>query len=86
MRVKTFLAMHIVIDEFGHILWGTKKLFIVMTDNIALPGFFQAELSPPSLWIFCDQILQFILMLAHAPRVENPGADYLSRLELRPRR
>ena len=84
MYAKEFLAMHFAFDEFGHILWGAKKPIIVMTDNKALTRFFQAKHIPPSLWNFCDQTLQFHFILAHVPGVENPAADYLSRLEIRP--
>ena len=84
MYAKEFLAMHFAFDEFGHILWGTKKPIIVMTDNKALTRFFQANHIPPSLWNFCDQTLQFNFLLAHVPGVENPAADNLSRLEIRP--
>ena len=55
-----------------------------MTDNKALTRFFQAKHIPPSLCNFCDQTLQFNFLLAHVPGVENPAADYLSRLEIRP--
>ena len=79
-----FLAMHFAFDEFGHILWGAMKPIIVMTDNKALTRFFRAKHIPPSLWNFCDQTLQFNFILAHVPGVENPAADYLSRLEIRP--
>ena len=54
-----------------------------MTDNKALTRFFQAKQIPRSLWNFCDQTLQFFFLLAHVPGVENPAADYLSRLEIR---
>ena len=81
---KEFLAMHFAFDEFGHILWGAKKPIIVMTDNKALTRFFQAKHIPPSPWNFCDQTLQFNFILAHVPGVENPAADYFSRLEIRP--
>ena len=84
MYAKEFLAMHFAFDEFGHILWGSKKPIIVMTDNKALTRFFQAKHFPPSFWNFCDQTLQFNFLLAHVPGVENPAADYLSRLEIRP--
>ena len=82
MYAKEFLAMHFAFDEFGHILWGAKKSIIVMIDNKALTRFFQAKHIPPSLWKFCDQTLQFNFILAQG--VENPAADYLSRLEIRP--
>ena len=84
MYAKEFLAMHFAFDEFGHILWSAKKPIIVMTDNKALSRFFQAKHIPPSIWNFCDQTLQFNFFLAHVPGVENPAADYLSRLKIRP--
>ena len=84
MYAKEVLAVHFAFDEFGHILWSAKKPIIVMTDNKALTRFFQAKHIPPSLWKFCDQTLQFNFLLAHVPGVENPVADYLSRLEIRP--
>ena len=71
-------------DEFGHILWGSKKPVFVMPDNEALTRFFQAKRIPPSLWNFCDQKLEFNFTLAHVPSVENLAADYLSKLEIRP--
>ena len=55
-----------------------------MTDNKSLTRFFQAKHIPPSLWNFCDQTLQFNFLLANVPGVENPAADYLSRIEIRP--
>ena len=55
-----------------------------MTDKKALTRFFQAKHIPPSLWKFCDQTLQFNFILAHVPCEENPAANYLSRLEIRP--
>ena len=76
--------MHFAFDEFGHILWGAKKPIIVMRDNKALARFFQAKHIPPSLWNFCDQTLQFNFILPHVPGVENPAADNLSRLVIRP--
>ena len=80
MYAKNFLAIHFAFDELGHILWGAKKPITVMTDNKALTRFFQAKQILPSLWIFCDQTLQFTFSLAHVPGVENPAADFLSRL------
>ena len=61
-----------------------KKPIIVMTDKKASTRFFQTKHIPPSLWNFCDQTLQFNFSLAHVPGVENPAADYSSRLEIRP--
>ena len=76
--------MHFAFDEFAHILWGAKKPTIVMTDNKALTRFFQSKRIPPKLWNYCDQTLQFEFVLAHVPGTENPAADYLSRLDIRP--
>ena len=84
MYVIEFLAMHFAFDEFAHILWGVKKPYIVMTDNKALTRFFQSKRIPPKLWNHCDQALQFDFVLAHVPGVENPAADYLSRLDINP--
>ena len=83
MYAKKFLALHFAFDEFGLILWGANKpIIIVMTDNKALTRFFQAKPLPPSPWNFCYRTLQFKFNLAHVPGVENPAADYLSRLEI----
>ena len=84
MYAKEFLAMHFAFDEFADILWGVKKPTIVMTDNKALSRFFQSKRIPPKLWNHCDQALQFDFVLAHVPGVENPAADYLSRLDINP--
>ena len=87
MFAKEFLAMHFAFDEFAHILWGVKKPTIVMTDNKALTRFFQSKRIPPKLWKYCDQTLQFefVFVLAYVPGTENPAADYLSRLDIRPK-
>ena len=84
MYAKEFLAMHFAFDEFAHILWGVKKPTIVMTDNKALTRFFQSKRIPPKLWNYCDQDLQFDFVLTHVPGVENPAADYLSRIDINP--
>ena len=77
--------MHFAFDEFAHILWGVKKPTIVMTDNKALTRFFQSKRILPKLWNYCDQALQFDFVLAHVPGVENPAADYLSRIDIHPK-
>ena len=84
MYAKEFLAMHFAFDEFAHIRWGVKKPTIVMTDNQTLTRFLQSKRIPPKLWNHCDQALQFDFVLAHVPGVENPAADYLSRLDINP--
>ena len=85
MYAKEFLAMHFAFDEFTHILWGVKKPTIVITDNKALTKFFQSKRVPPKLWNDCDQALQFDFVLAHVPGLENPAADYLSRIDIHPK-
>ena len=85
MYAKEILAMHFAFDEFAHILWGVKKPTIVMTDNKALTRFFQSKGIPPKLWNYCDQALHFDFVLAHVPGVENPAADYLSRIDIHPK-
>ena len=85
MYAKEFLAMHFAFDELAHILWGVTKPTIVMTDNKALTRFFQSKRIPPKLWNYCDQALQFDFVLAHVPGVENPAADYLSRIDIHPK-
>ena len=85
LYAKLFLAMHFAFDEFAHILWGVKKPTIVMTDNKALERFFQSKRIPPKLWNSCDQALQFDFVLDHVPGVENPAADYLSRIDIHPK-
>ena len=81
---KEFLAMHFAFDEFAHVLFGVKKPTIVMTDNKALIRFLQSNRIPPKLWNYCDQTLQFDVVLAHVRGTENPAADYLSRFDIRP--
>ena len=56
-----------------------------MTDNKALTRFFQSKQILPKLWNYCDQALQFDFVLAHVPGVENPAADYLSRIDIHPK-
>ena len=77
--------MHFAFDEFAHILWGMKKPTIVMSDNKVLTRFIQSKRIPPKQWNYCDQALQFDFVLAHVPGVENPAADYLSRIDIHPK-
>ena len=84
MYAKEFLAMHFAFDEFGHILWGAKKPIIVMTDNKALTRFFRRNTSRLHCGFFVIELFSSIFLLARVPGAENPAADYLSRLEIRP--
>ena len=76
--------MHFAFDEFGHISWGAKKHIIVMTDNKALTRFFSGKAHPAFTLQFFDQTFQFDFLLALVTGVENPAADYVSRLGIRP--
>ena len=84
MYAKQISAIQLALDDFGPILWGTKKPIMVITDNKTLTSFFQAENIQPSFWIFCDQMLQFKFVLADVAGVQNPAADYLSHLQSTP--
>ena len=77
MYAKEFLAIHFAIDELVLILWGAKKPTIMMKTLGHLPVL-------PRLLNSCDQALQFDFVLAHVLDTENPAADYLSRLNIRP--
>ena len=43
---------------------------------------FPVEANPTQAVEHCDQALQFDFVLAHVPGVENPAANYLSRLDI----
>ena len=81
LYAKECLAVH---NEFAHILWGVKKPTIVMTDNQALTRFSESKIVSPNLWNLCYQALQYDFVLAHVPCTENPAAEYLSPLDIRP--
>ena len=84
LYAKGCLAVHNAFDEFAHILYGKKKPTIVMTDNKALTRFSQSKTVPPKQWNYCYQALQYDFVLAHVPCTENPAAEYLSPLDIRP--
>ena len=56
-----------------------------MNNNKSLTRFFQSKRIPPKLWNYCDQALQFDIVLTHVPSVENPAADYQSRSGITPK-
>ena len=56
---KEFLAIHMAILEFPHILWEATKPTIVLTDSKYVTRFFQTKAIPPALWNACDYVLQF---------------------------
>ena len=80
---KEFLAIYMAFLEFAHILRGTTKPTIVLTDNKSVTLFFQTKAIPPSLWNACDYVLQFNFKIAHIAGSVNIAADLLSWLELK---
>ena len=82
---KEFLAIYFAFLEYSHILWGTNKPTIVLTDNKSVTRFFQTKMIPPALWNACDYVMQFNFLIAHVPGKMNTAADFLSRLELDPK-
>ena len=81
---KEFLAVHFAFDTFAHILWGSTKPVLVLTDNRSLTRFFQAKTIPSSLWTCVDHVLNFNFVLGHIPGKANAAADYLSRIHVHP--
>ena len=55
---KEFLAIYFAFMEYSHILWGSSKPTIVLTDNKSVTRFFQTKMIPPSLEClrFCTAI------------------------------
>ena len=82
---KEFLAIYFAFMEYSHILWGSTKPVIVLTDNKSVTRFFQTKIIPPALWNACDFVLQFNFTIAHVPGRMNTAADFLSRLDLDPK-
>ena len=76
--------MHFAFDTFAHILWGSSKPVLVLTDNKSLTRFFQAKTIPSSLWTCVDHVLNFNFVLGHIPGKANAAADYLSRIHIQP--
>ena len=82
---KEFLAIYFAFMEYSHILWGSSKPTIVLTDNKSVTKFFQTKMIPPSVWNACDFLLQFHFEIAHVSRKMNTAADFLSRLDINPK-
>ena len=78
-----FLAVHMALLEFAHILWEATKPAIVPTDNKSVTRLFQTKAFPLVLWNACDYVLQFNLKIAHLAGSVNTAADFFSRLELK---
>ena len=82
---KEFLAIYFAFMEYSHILWGSTKPVIVLTDNKSFTRFFQTKIIPPTLWNAFDFVLQFNFTIAHVPGRMNTAADFLSGLDLDPK-
>ena len=75
IHAKEFLAIYFAFMEYSHILWGSTKPVIVLTDNKSVTRFFQTKIIPPALWNACDFVLQFNFTIAHVPGRMNTAAD-----------
>ena len=82
---EEFLAIYFAFMEYSHILWGSTKPIIVLTENKSVTRFFQTKIIPPSLWNAGDFVLQFHFKIAHVPGRMNTAADFLSRLDISPK-
>ena len=80
-----FLAIYHAFLEYSHILWETTLPTLVLTDNRSVTRFFQTKTTPPAIWNACDYVLQFKFRIMHVAGSQNTAADFLSRLELKPK-
>ena len=76
--------MHLAFDVLGNILWETKEPNVVMTDNKELNRFFSGRTHSLYTLDFLWSDACFKFVLPHVSGVENPAADYLSHLKIRP--
>ena len=83
---KEFLAIYHAFLEYSHILWETTLPTLVLTDNRSVTRFFQTKTTPPALWNACDYVLQFKFRIMHVAGSQKTAADFLSRLELTPKK
>ena len=84
LYAKEFSAVQFAFNTFEHILIGSSKPVLVLTDNKSLTRFFQAKTCPSSLWMCADHVLTFSFVLGHIPGKANAAADYLSRILIQP--
>ena len=54
--------------------------------DTSVTKFFQTKITPPALWNSCDYVLQFKFRIMHVASSQNTAADFLSRLELTPKK
>ena len=83
---KKFLAIYHAFLEYSHILWEATLPTLVMTDNRSVTSFFQIKAIPPTLWNACDNVLHFNFHIMHVAGAQNTAADFLSRIELNPKK
>ena len=79
---KEFLAGRYAFDPFAHLLRGSTKHVLVLTDNRSFNQFFQASFSPSSLWTCFDHAMIFNIVLEHISSKANAAAGYLSRIHV----
>ena len=85
LYANEFLTKNLSFMEYSHILWGSTKPVIVLTDNKSVTQFFHTKIIHPALWNACDFVLQFNSTIAHVPGRMNTAKDFLFRLELNPK-
>ena len=83
---KEILAIYQAFLEYSHILWETTIPMLDLTDNWSVKRFFQKKTIPPALWNACDYVLQFKFRIMHVAGSQNAAGDFLSRLELTPKK
>ena len=83
---KEFLAIYHAFLEYSHILWETTIPTLILTDNRSVTKFFQTKTTPTALWNACDYVLLFKFRIMLVAGSQNTAADFLSRLELTPKK
>ena len=78
---KEFLSIYFALETFSHLIWGTDKLVLILTDNKSLTRFFPAKTIPPSLWNYVDRVTALNIVVTHIPGKANAAADFISRLQ-----
>ena len=76
---KEFLSIYFALETFSHLIWGTAKLVLILTDNKSLTRFFQVKTIPPSLWNYVDRVTALNIVLTHIPGKANAAADFICR-------
>ena len=78
------MGVHFAYDTFAHVLWGSTKPVLVLTDNKSLTRFSQAITIPSGLWTCVDHVLNFNFVLGHIPGKANAAAGYLFCVRINP--